>query len=303
MSLIARVFRTFFADPCFQTKDQLLARPRFQSVSNCFWVSTTPTGRLSSVFALHSTLAVMLPQFVRRRLYNFLSSALNISSAMPAKILIVDDHEVVGQLLAQLVTENIAGADVQVCYSTSSALRLLTDASDAPFSLVVLDLLLDGESSGPITVSKLRSKHPTVPVLAMSALDGPDVVAAVFRYGASGFVPKKSDPEEFVAAVKTVLSGKVFVQDEMRDLSIVSDKATSTLLTAQQLRIVSMLGQGQTDKQIAAFEGIAEDTVAFHLRNVFRILGAATRAQAVATAYQKGLLRVQRPGGPGAPLP
>ena len=101
--------------------------------------------------------------------------------AMPTKILIVDDDEMVGQLLAQWVTAKISGAIVQVCDSSASALRILGSTTDASFSLVVLDLLLDGESSGPITVSKLRAKHPNLPLLAMSSLYGSDIVAEVFR--------------------------------------------------------------------------------------------------------------------------
>ena len=54
MSLIARVFRTFFADPSFQTEDQSLARQHLQSASICSRESTTPTGRVSSVFALEA---------------------------------------------------------------------------------------------------------------------------------------------------------------------------------------------------------------------------------------------------------
>ena len=219
--------------------------------------------------------------------------------AMPTKILIVDDDEMVGQLLSQWVTEKISGAIVQVCESSASALRILANTSDSPFSLVVLDLLLDGESSGPITVSKLRAKHPSLPLLAMSSLYGSDIVAEVFRYGANGFVPKRCSPTEFITAVQTVLAGKVFVQDEMRDLAIVSKGASSTPLTAQHLRIVAMLGQGMSDKKIAAAEGISEDTVAFHVRTIFRVLGAATRAQAVAKAYQAGFFRIRRPAAHG----
>lgn len=218
---------------------------------------------------------------------------------MPANILIVDDDEMIGQLLAQWITEKIAGVIVHVCDSSASALRILARVSDTPFSLVVLDLLLDGESSGPITVSKLRAKHPSLPILAMSSLYGSDIVAEVFRYGANGFVPKRCSPNEFIAAVQTVLAGKVFVQDEMREMTIVSKTAASTLLTAQHLRIVAMLGQGMTDKKIAAAETISEETVAFHVRTIFRILGAATRAQAVAKAYQAGLFRIRRPEAPG----
>lgn len=214
---------------------------------------------------------------------------------MTTKILIVDDDEMIGQLLAQWIAEKVAGVIVQVCNSSASALGMLASICDPPFSLVVLDLLLDGESSGPITVSKLKAKHPSLPILAMSSLYGSDIVAEVFRYGASGFVPKRCSPSEFITAVQTVLTGKVFVQDEMRDLAIVSKNASSTLLTAQHLRIVAMLGQGMTDKEIAASEAISEETVAFHLRTIFRVLGAATRAQVVAKAYQAGLFRIRRP--------
>ena len=82
-------------------------------------------------------------------------------------------------------------------------------------------------------------------------------------------------------------------------LAIVSKNASATPLTAQHLRIVAMLGQGLSDKKIAGAEGISEDTVAFHVRTIFRVLGATTRAQAVAKAYQAGFFRIRRPGAPG----
>ena len=136
-------------------------------------------------------------------------------------------------------------------------------------------------------------------IIMVSMMVDRGLTAAALRSGANGFVPKRCSPTEFITAVQTILAGKVFVQAEMRDMAIVSRNSSSTPLTAQHLRIVAMLGQGMSDKKIAAAEGISEDTVAFHVRTIFRVLGAATRAQAVAKAYQAGLFRIRRPGAHG----
>jgi DNA-binding NarL/FixJ family response regulator len=210
------------------------------------------------------------------------------------KILIVDDHEIIGQLFAALVRQHFPQSQVFVATSLQMGMRILENHKRQPFSLAVIDLVLEGEADGTKTVSMVRKTFSALPILVVSGLDAQDVVPSVFRQGAHGFLSKFCSSEDFIKAIRCVLQGEQFVPAGLENL-ITSGSENLTpqsipVLSNRQIAILELLSSGFSDKRAATQLGITEETIAYHLQKVFRILNASTRTQAIAQAFRHNLL-------------
>jgi DNA-binding NarL/FixJ family response regulator len=120
------------------------------------------------------------------------------------KLLVVDDHPLFREGLRNVV--DALGSDVQVTEARdfSEALSALQPGAD--FDLILLDLKIPGmpDSSG---IKQLRDRAPDVPVVVVSALEDRRVVAEAFQHGAIGYIPKTSNSEVMINALKLVLAG------------------------------------------------------------------------------------------------
>jgi two-component system, NarL family, competent response regulator ComA len=220
-------------------------------------------------------------------------------------ILIVDDHEMIGELFATLVKQHFAPVKVFVATSLRSGIEILENHTGEPFSIALIDLVIEGESEGAGTVRSFRNKFPSVPVLAISGLDAHAVASKVYEQGVQGFLSKFCSSEELIQAIRCVLRGDQFFLDGLhRALSSVTPVSKPRLvdlstveapaLSDRQLAILELLSSGFSDKGVAKKLGITDETVAYHLQKVFRTLNASTRTQAIAQAFRHGLLAVNR---------
>jgi two-component system, NarL family, nitrate/nitrite response regulator NarL len=212
-------------------------------------------------------------------------------------VLLIDDHEMMGELLASLITRRFPLS--RVCSATSliGGLQMIAgSASKEAFSIAVIDLVIKGESEGTTTIKTFRSQYPTIPVLAISGLDAETIAPVVFSQGALGFLPKFCSSDELIRAIESVLRGERFIPDCLKGFILKPPKNTQPRLTDKQLQILELLGSGFSDKSMASSLGISDETVAYHLKNVFRILDASTRTQAITRAFRLGLLEVNRIG-------
>jgi DNA-binding NarL/FixJ family response regulator len=141
-------------------------------------------------------------------------------------------------------------------------------------------------ASGLSGLISLRGTHPSLPIIVISAHDDPVTVRRALDLGASGFISKSASMEEIRNAVRTVLDGGIAAPAAL-DLGKESDPEISGLirrlqtLTPQQTRVLSMLGEGLLNKQIAYELGVSEATVKAHVSAILQKLGVDSRTQAV----------------------
>ena len=203
---------------------------------------------------------------------------------MSRRIVIVDDHPLFRAALRQTLS---AGPDVRV--EEAGDLAALTAAleADRDCDLVLLDLNMPG-GHGLSGLLLLRAQYPELPVIIISAIEDPKVIARSFELGAAGYLVKSAGPADIRAAIDTVLSGELYVPegialgrdgDEHADL--VRRLAT---LTPQQIRVLMMLSDGLMNKQIAYELAISEATVKAHVSSILQKLGVDSRTQAVIAA-------------------
>jgi len=203
---------------------------------------------------------------------------------MPShRIVIVDDHPLFRGALSQAIYAAFQNAQIVECGSLEELVTKLE--ADAETDLILLDLSMPGVR-GLSGLLYLRTQHPGVPVVIVSATDDVGTIRRCIDFGASGFVPKSEPVDHIRAAVRAVLDGEIWTPPGI-DLAGAADRETSDLiarlstLTPQQVRVLLMLGEGLLNKQIAFKLGVSEATIKAHVSAILQKLGVDSRTQAV----------------------
>jgi DNA-binding NarL/FixJ family response regulator len=170
-----------------------------------------------------------------------------------------------------------------------AGLELLAAHDDV--DMVLLDLMLPG-TSGMALLGVLRKRFPAIPVVILSALDDAETVARALRQGASGFVPKSSSTEVMLDALREVLAGEIYLPPKLRDPVNRSgargkDVAQRYGLTQGQMRVLELLIQGKTNRQIAELLDVTEGTVKIHVSAIFKAMNVSNRSQALLLAKKQ----------------
>lgn len=202
------------------------------------------------------------------------------------KVLIADDHPLFRAALRRAVEEAVASADTAVEVIEAADVATLRAAANAAadVDLVLLDLMMPGSRSfAPL--AWLRSQHPGMAVIVVSASESVPVMRAALEFGAAGYVPKSAPLADLVAAIRAVLAyGQWFpaaaFAGEPPDSAAADAAARLASLTPQQYRVVELLALGKLNKQIAAELGITEQTTKAHVSAALAKLGARNRTQA-----------------------
>ncbi|CAN7555590.1 response regulator transcription factor [Acidovorax sp. LjRoot129] len=202
------------------------------------------------------------------------------------KFLLLDDHPLYRQALKGIIQRIDPVATVLECAAYDEARPLLHDDLD----LVLLDLRLSG-LDGIQVLTTLRTQHPTLPVVVVSASEDKQEIMAVLRLGALGFVPKAASAEVLEYALRLVLAGDVYLPshialDVQTTPSPQQDGALD--LTERQMQVMRLMAQGQSNKQIGRSLNLAENTVKVHVTAILRVLNVSSRAEAIVALFQRG---------------
>jgi two-component system, NarL family, nitrate/nitrite response regulator NarL len=197
-------------------------------------------------------------------------------------ILIVDDHPLFRAGFHAVLEHSALEAGVRSVSSVPEALQALE--SDSDIGLVLLDIHLKGDD-GFNALKIIGERFPTTACIMISGDEAEGVAARAVAAGASGFIPKSFTADEMIAAIRKVLAGEVFVPATAKLTA-----PDTTGLTLRQLEVISMLGRGFSNKEIARALDVAERTVKAHVSAVFEALNVRNRTQAVLVAQRRGFL-------------
>ena len=179
--------------------------------------------------------------------------------------------------------------EVAILEAKDSAEALATVGATPDLDLVLLDLAMPG-MDGLAGLRTLRARRPALPVVILSASEEALDVRRAIESGAMGFIPKASSSGVMLGALRLVLSGGVYLPPAYLERSragmtpITAPSADTLGLTARQHDVLRLLGQGQSNKEIARVLGLAEGTVKLHISAILRALGVANRTRAVVAA-------------------
>jgi len=180
---------------------------------------------------------------------------------------VVDDH----QLMLDAIRLTLEQSDdielVGEALTGSEALPLIGRTQP---DLVLLDIRMP-QMDGLTCLAKIRERHPKIKVVILSGIDEPEQIQTALKHGASAFVVKHVDPRDLASALRQAMAGTVFQMLGSGESSE-DNAARAAGVTESEMRVLTALARGLSNKQIAAELFITEQTVKFHLTNIYRKL-------------------------------
>lgn len=202
----------------------------------------------------------------------------------PLRVLLVDDHEVVRTGLKALLD---AQPDITVVGEAGSASEAVRRVGfDAP-NLVVMDVRLP-DGSGIDACRSIRNRWPDVSVLILTSFADEEALMSAILAGASGYVLKRVDTDGIVESVRRAGRGESLLDPVMTErlfAKLRSGAPTDALiakLSPQEQRILELLAEGKTNRQIADELFLAEKTVKNYVSNLLAKMGMSRRSEAAA---------------------
>ena len=203
------------------------------------------------------------------------------------KVLIADDHRLMLSALRIILD---ADPEIEVVGEANDGSEVLPLVGRTQPDVVLLDVRMPG-MDGLTVLERLREQYPSIAVVMLSGIDDPVLVRAALERGAAAFVLKHVDSRDLGSALRQSVGGSIF-----RPLDLLNANQSAfedAGLTKRELSILEELPAGGSNQEIAKRLFLAEQTVKFHLTNIYRKLGVATRTEALRHAYEHGL--VERP--------
>jgi DNA-binding NarL/FixJ family response regulator len=219
-----------------------------------------------------------------------------MSAPSVVRVLLVDDQELVRAGLRGILREQFGFVIAGECADGAEVLAAV-DASRP--DIVLMDVRMP-RLDGVNATRQLRAARPDVPVLALTTFDDDEALAGMLRAGAAGFVLKGIPAEELHRAVRAVAAGGAWLDPAVIDRVLTvyrSAPATPAapagqlaLLTEREREVLTLIGQGLTNGEIAQQLVVGEGTVKTHVNHLFAKLNLRDRAAAIIFAYDHGLI-------------
>jgi len=208
------------------------------------------------------------------------------------RLAIADDHPIVREGLRRIVSED---PGVAVAGEASSAAELFLLLRSAPVDVVLLDVSMPG-STFIDTLRTLRSEHPSVKVLVLSAYPEDQWALRALQSGASGYLTKDHSPEQLVHAIRRVAGGRRYVSESMADrlAGMAGDggsRAPHERLSDREFEVLRALGSGMLVKDVAAELGLSAKTVSTYRTRLLEKMGLGSKAELVRYVAVHDLLK------------
>lgn len=204
----------------------------------------------------------------------------------PIRLLLVDDHEVVRIGLRTLLERS---GKIQVVGEAGTLASAVAEALRLQPQVVLMDVRLP-DGSGAEACREIRAASPDIRVLFLTSFADNDAVLAAIFGGADGYLLKEIGGEALVSAVQTVAAGKSILDPgvtgpmlaQMRSLPQSISNGKGEPLSAQEERVLALVAEGKTNKEIAVALDLSDKTIKNYLRHVFQKLQLTRRSQAAA---------------------
>lgn len=208
----------------------------------------------------------------------------------PLRVAIADDHRL---MLDGIKRALETAPDIRVVGEAMSGDEMLTIVPKVRPDVVILDLRMP-RGDGLTTLAKLRKDYPDLKVIVLSMFEDSEHIDQALSQGAAGYVVKSINPLDLPSTIRQVVEGTVYHPAGRGGGGGPADGAapapTPGGLTDRELSILRLVAEGMSNLDIASKLYVTEQTVKFHLSNIYRKLGVANRTEATRYAYRNGLI-------------
>src|SRR5262245_16622741 len=215
-----------------------------------------------------------------------MSAAKTAAKTQKIRLLVVDDHFVVRLGLSSALNLE---PDMQVVAEANDGQQALELYRKHKPDLVVMDYQLPQLNGAQATAAICR-EFPDARVIVLSVYKAEEDVHRAVQAGASAYLPKSSEPEELIEAIRTVYGGGRYFPAAIAN--VLAGRASRDPLSDREIEVLTMIVRGRSNKEIAGDLGISENTVKFHTTRIFEKLGVLDRVQAATAAIERGIVHL-----------
>jgi len=205
-------------------------------------------------------------------------------------VLIVDDHPIVRQGLAQLLNGE---PDFVVCGEAENARKAMAAIAQLQPDLAIVDITLQG-TNGIELIKNIVAQWPELPILVLSMHDESLYAERALRAGAKGYVMKQEATEKLTGALRRILKGQIYVSEKQADKMMrkaidgkaMQDTSPVSVLSDRELEVLQLIGQGHGTRQIAEDLNLSVKTIESHRAHIKEKLNLKTAPEMVRFAVQ-----------------
>ena len=213
------------------------------------------------------------------------------------RVLVADDHLIIRQGL-RLIFETCD--DIQLVGEAADGAEAVRLAGELQPDVVLMDLRMPG-MDGMTAIERLHASQPQLAVVILTTFNEDELMLRGLQAGAKGYLLKDTGREALFNAIRAAARGETLLKPEImaRLLTFAQAKGSTRApataeggpaLSEREKEVLAAVARGERSKEIAARLGISERTVKAHLDSIYNKLGVDSRAAAVSTALQRGLL-------------
>jgi RNA polymerase sigma factor (sigma-70 family) len=212
------------------------------------------------------------------------------------RVLIADDDDLMRAGLVELLT---ADPDIEIIGQASTGRQAVERARRLAPDVVLMDVRMP-DLDGIGATRELARAAPAARVLILTTFEQDEYVFGALRAGASGFLLKRTRPEELIAAVHSIAAGEALLSPSVtrRVIDRMAQQPTPELaeakldgLTPREREVFVLLARGLSNREIAAALAVEESTIRTHMKRILTKLDLRDRVQAVILAYETGVNR------------
>lgn len=213
------------------------------------------------------------------------------------RVLIADDEHLMRAGLVELLS---ADPDIEIVGQASTGREAVDQTRQLAPDVVLMDVRMP-DLDGIAATRQLSRTRPDVRVLILTTFEEDDYIFDALRAGASGFLLKRTRPEELIAAVHTIAAGEALLSPSVTRRVIermaqqptpdMADQARLDELTPREREVLGLIARGMSNREIAIALVVEESTIRTHVKRVLAKLDLRDRVQAVIFAYEIGVNR------------
>lgn len=204
------------------------------------------------------------------------------------KFLIADDHAIVRKGLVQILREEFPKAEIAEVASSS---QVMEEVDRQSWDVILLDISMPGRN-GIETLKQIRANGVKAPILMLSMHPEDQYAVRVLKAGASGFLNKETAPEELLAAVRLLLSGRKYITSAVAEklTETMSEKNAHELLSDREMQVLQHIASGKTVSEIAVEIALSVNTISTYRTRILEKLNLNNNAELTRYALDNNLV-------------
>ena len=200
------------------------------------------------------------------------------------RVLLADDHPL---MIAGIRGALESQSDIEIVGEATSGAQVLPLIAAAKPNLVLLDVRMP-ELDGLSCLKRIRERYPELRVVMLSVSSDREQVAQALAQGASAYIVKSIDTGDLPAAIRQTVSGAFFCVGDL-GATQAAQNGNGAGLSERELEILQAVTRGLSNRAIAKELWLSDQTVKFHLHNIYRKLAVSNRTEAAKFAFEHGL--------------